>query len=388
MRSHARRNREEAIGYPLTPLEQLADVAAAAAPKRQRALVKRKTCDELAGTYPPSDELRRRWYRGQCKGVRNGMIEMWRATGGTDFPAELNPLEPMKRKAGAAKRQRKGRSTKSCAELKYSALRRRFRAGKCGDMTQEQYSALLSRLRPKRKKTVGASKMDGDACEKLTDLGLRRKYAKGECLKFREGLIEVYGDQHPRTMMPRVRKPRDAASAAARLADKAERSGYARAQGGVPPTYRALREWMKSQGMSRIPRKKRVAPRRAPPAAAAGSGLKNCRELTGTALKRAWMAQRCGGDYTRADFLAAMNKAGQARADNRPMRPLPAAAPRKTRKSKNRFGYEADFIDDTEAVDDKRTMDTIRDAVRRQMMSQRRSENMNLAARIRGPRMD
>eukprot|EP00899_Mesostigma_viride_P003687 jgi/Mesvir1/13319/Mv25514-RA.1 len=102
---------------------------------RKKRPAKRKTCIQLARTYPPSNALRRRWSNGQCKRVRSSMVDKYRARnpGSRTIPHMFLHQLPDKRR---------GQSCRKLGE-KYPPpreLMRRWGLGQCKGVRDSMYS--------------------------------------------------------------------------------------------------------------------------------------------------------------------------------------------------------------------------------------------------------
>eukprot|EP00899_Mesostigma_viride_P018694 jgi/Mesvir1/26826/Mv20584-RA.1 len=284
---------------------------------------------------------------------------------------------------------------KDCGQLKYNALYRRYKAGLCPDMTEEEYRARVALVRPKRvrrERTAGDKALVPGRAALSQGVALPPGVAMGQLLTpaergagFVGGLVPGTGPvvdlgepfvmpamdppatkkREPKTRVPKERGPPKARKI--KGCDEVALSTLrARWKRGLCPDYtiemaraagktafalnkrKALNQCTRQQPVKVFRRGRGedldyayssdeeqeadmgaglaasgvITPSPVPLSlqpvksvvgaveGAGGSGLKNCHELRGKELRRAWKGDRCKGDYTREDYLAAMKRSG------------------------------------------------------------------------------
>eukprot|EP00899_Mesostigma_viride_P009527 jgi/Mesvir1/18576/Mv17085-RA.1 len=253
----------EAAWYPDTAKAPapVASPTVAVKEKKKRAPYKRKTCNDLF-EYPPSNTIRRRWGKGKCLDEREMLIDLHFNEHPNDprnvmpemFESLVPNIKPGKKKAPAerVKRPSKPRAKKPCDKLTPIGLKRRWGKNECLELKPAG-----GQPAPAERKRRSPNPRAKKPCEDLTLSGLKRRWAQNDCMEQRDFLADRVGDDHPWVQLPRsrARKPRDPVSHAVKLADYAERTGYLHANTALPASLAALRAWMKDNGMARIPAK-------------------------------------------------------------------------------------------------------------------------------------
>eukprot|EP00899_Mesostigma_viride_P012922 jgi/Mesvir1/21630/Mv04052-RA.1 len=206
--------------------------------------------------YPPSIELRRRWYKGQCKGVRNDLVDMYMEMhpGTTVFPEELEALGPLQRKQAQAGGRRRGGNNARLADF----------AERSG------YLHAVGELPPSLKVLREWMKANG-----VGDRMPRK------CPRMRFALEKRWGNTPAQCMKTKARRAR-------RKKSKPD------APSAPPPP----------PGVARKLKKKISRPSFTP-----------CRNLRSVnSLQKRWQAGTCEEGFTLKDYLAAVARAGNASA--------------------------------------------------------------------------